>query len=87
MLALATRAIGVRRQLWEDGTFTADDGGTWHVQDGNLLLCERSPGFLVAVAMGSSAVKLPAGVVLFSAFPLAEEGWLQPDNAVWLRRG
>ena len=86
MLALATRAIAVRRQLWEDGTFTADDGGTWHVQDGNLLLCERSPGFLVAVAMGSSPVKLPAGVVLFSAFPLAEAGWLQPDNAVWLRR-
>ncbi|MFC9772150.1 MULTISPECIES: alpha-amylase family glycosyl hydrolase [unclassified Pseudarthrobacter] len=87
MLALATRAIAARRQLWEDGTFTADDGGTWHVRDGNLLLCERSPGFLVAVAMGSSPVKLPAGVVLFSAFPLAEEGWLQPDNAVWLRRG
>ncbi|WP_045732011.1 alpha-amylase family glycosyl hydrolase [Pseudarthrobacter chlorophenolicus] len=86
MLALATRAIALRRQLWADGTFTADDGGTWHVREGNLLLCERSPGFLVAVAMGSSPVKLPAGVVLFSAFPLEREGWLQPDNAVWLRR-
>ncbi|WP_426766028.1 alpha-amylase family glycosyl hydrolase [Pseudarthrobacter sp. 1G09] len=86
MLALATRAIAVRRQLWEDGTFTADDGGTWHVQDGNLLLCERSSGFLVAVTMGSGPVKLPAGVVVFSAFPQAEAGWLQPDNAVWLRR-
>jgi alpha-glucosidase len=87
MLALATRAIALRRQLWADGDFAADDGGTWRVEAGNLLLCERSPGFLVAVAMGTGPVKLPAGVVLFSAFPLEREGWLQPDNAVWLRRG
>ncbi|MDQ0827034.1 alpha-glucosidase [Arthrobacter sp. B2I5] len=85
-LALATRAIALRRQLWADGTFTADDGGTWRVEAGNLLTCERSPGFLVALAMGSEPVKLPAGVVLFSASPLEQDGWLQPDNAVWLRR-
>jgi alpha-glucosidase len=36
--------------------------------------------------MGAERVKLPAGVVLLSAFPLAEDGWLQPDNAVWIRR-
>ena len=62
------------------------DGGTWRVEEGNLLLCERNPGFLVAIAMGTERVKLPAGVVLFSAFPLAEDGWLQPDNAVWIQR-
>lgn len=87
VLALATRALALRRQLWADGDFAADDGGTWRVEAGNLLLCERSPGFLVAVAMGTGPVKLPAGVVLFSAFPLEREGWLQPDNAVWLKRG
>ncbi|MGK3649769.1 alpha-amylase family glycosyl hydrolase [Pseudarthrobacter enclensis] len=87
VLALAARALALRRQLWADGEFAADDGGTWRLEAGNLLLCERSPGFLVAVAMGTGPVRLPAGVVLFSAFPLEREGWLQPDNAVWLRRG
>lgn len=86
MLALATRAIAQRRSLREDGTFRADDGGTWRVEAGNLLLCERGSGVLVAVAMGTEPVKLPPGVVLFSAFPLENDGWLQPDNAVWLRR-
>ncbi|BCW18308.1 alpha-glucosidase [Arthrobacter sp. NtRootA9] len=87
VLALATRALALRRQLWAHGDFAADDGGTWRVEAGSLLLCERSPGFLVAVAMGTGPVRLPAGVVLFSAFPLEREGWLQPDNAVWLKRG
>jgi alpha-glucosidase len=86
VLHLATQAIAFRRRLWHEGVFTADDGGTWRVEEGNLLLCERNPGFLVAIAMGTERVKLPAGVVLFSAFPLAEDGWLQPDNAVWIRR-
>lgn len=86
MLALATRAIALRRSLREDGTFRADDGGAWRVESGNLLLCERGSGILVAVAMGAEPVKLPPGVVLFSAFPLDKDGWLQPDNAVWLRR-
>jgi AraC-like DNA-binding protein len=86
MLRLATQAIALRRRLWDNGVFTADDGGTWHVKEGNMLLCERNRGFLVAVAMGTKPGKLPAGVVLFSAFPLEEDGWLQPDNAVWLRR-
>nr|WP_217509232.1 alpha-amylase family glycosyl hydrolase [Pseudarthrobacter sp. C4D7] len=85
-LAFAARALALRRQLWADGTFTADDAGTWRLRAGNLLTCERSPRFLVAVAMGSEPVELPPGVVLFSAFPLEQEGWLQPDNAVWLRR-
>jgi alpha-glucosidase len=86
VLRLATQSIALRRRLWDEGLFTADDGGIWQVEEGNLLLCERSRGFLVAIAMGTEAVKLPAGVVLFSAFPLEEDGWLQPDNAVWLRR-
>ncbi|MFP5313050.1 MAG: alpha-amylase family glycosyl hydrolase, partial [Actinomycetes bacterium] len=85
-LALAIRGIMLRRKLWTDGTFSLDDGGTWRVEAGNLLTCERSPGFLVAVAMGNDPAKLPAGVVLFSAFPLERDCWLQPDNAVWLRR-
>jgi len=37
--------------LWQQGVFTADDGGSWRVEAGNLLVCERNAKFLVAVAM------------------------------------
>ena len=86
-LALVTAAVGLRRRLWEQGVFTPDDGGTWRVEAGNLLVCERSPKFLVAVAMGTEPVRLPAGTVLASAVPLERDGWLQPDNAAWVLRG
>lgn len=86
MLALVTAAVGLRRQLWEEGVFTEDDGGSWRVEEGNLLLCERSPRFLVAVAMGTEPVRLPAGTVLASAVPLETDGWLQPDNSAWILR-
>lgn len=85
-LNLTRTALELRRQLWEKGVFTADDGGTWRVEAGGLLLCERSPHFLVAVAMGTEPVRLPAGTVLLSASPLVEDGWLQPDNAAWVLR-
>jgi alpha-glucosidase len=85
-LALVTAALEMRRQLWKNEAFTADDGGTWRVEPGNLLICERSADFLVAVAMGTEPVKLPAGTVLLSAAPLEQDGWLQPNNAAWVLR-
>lgn len=51
-------ALALRRQLWETGVFNADDGGAWRVKEGNLLICERGPGFFVAIAMGTEAVRL-----------------------------
>jgi alpha-glucosidase len=36
--------------------------------------------------MGAEKVRLPAGTVLLSAEPLAEDGWLQPNNAAWVLR-
>jgi len=86
-LALVTAAVGLRRQLWEQGVFTAHDGATWRVEDGNLLICERNARFLVAVAMGTEPVRLPVGTVLASVLPLDTDGWLQPDNAAWVLRG
>ncbi|GIU56670.1 alpha-amylase family glycosyl hydrolase [Arthrobacter sp. NicSoilC12] len=83
-LALVTKALELRRQLWKNEVFTPDDGGSWRVETGNLLICERNEHFLVAVAMGTESVKLPAGTVLLSAAPLAEDGWLQPNNAAWV---
>jgi alpha-glucosidase len=85
-LALAIRALAMRRLLWKNEVFTADDGGTWHVEGGNLLICKRSDNFFVAVAMGTESVPLPAGTVLLSAVPLEEDGWLQPNNAAWVLR-
>jgi alpha-glucosidase len=85
-LALVTAALEMRRKLWRDGVFGPNDGGTWRVEPGNLLICERSADFFVAVAMGTEPVQLPAGRVLLSAAPLAEEGWLQPNNAAWVLR-
>ncbi|WP_261382508.1 alpha-amylase family glycosyl hydrolase [Arthrobacter sp. UKPF54-2] len=86
VLNLTRAALALRRTLWSDGVFTADDGGTWRVEDGGLLVCQRSENFLVAVAMGSEPARLPAGTVLLSAEPLAEDGWLQPNNAAWVQQ-
>ncbi|SDP58095.1 alpha-glucosidase [Arthrobacter sp. ok909] len=85
-LDLTKSALELRQQLWKSAVFTADDGGTWRVEVGNLLICERNANFLVAVAMGTEPVKLPAGTVLLSATPLDQEGWLQPNNAAWVLR-
>ncbi|MBG6183019.1 alpha-glucosidase [Arthrobacter sp. CAN_A214] len=85
-LRLVVAALEVRRQLATKGIFAPDDGGTWRVADGNLLICERGPEFFVAVAMGDAPVQLPAGSVLISAAPQAVEGWLEPDNAAWVLR-
>ena len=85
-LNLTTAALELRRQLWKNEVFTTVAGGTWHIEAGNLLICERNEHFLVAVAMGPEPVQLPAGSVLLSAAPLDKDGWLQPNNAAWVLR-
>ncbi|MGO4493810.1 hypothetical protein AB4Y86_17185 [Arthrobacter sp. 2YAF22_2] len=70
VLNLARAALALRWKLRKNEVFTADDGGTWHVEAGNLLVCERSENFLVAVAIGSEPVRLPSGTVVLSASPL-----------------
>ncbi|MET3946836.1 alpha-glucosidase [Arthrobacter sp. UYCu512] len=85
-LNLTKAALGLRRKLWKNEVFGPDDGGTWRVEAGNLLICERSADFFVAVAMGSEPVQLPAGTVLLTAAPLEQDGWLQPNNAAWVLR-
>ncbi|MDI3242228.1 alpha-amylase family glycosyl hydrolase [Arthrobacter sp. AL08] len=85
-LNLTKAALGLRRKLWKNEIFGPDDGGTWRVEAGNLLICTRGEHFFVAVAMGSEPVQLPAGTVLLSTEPLAADGWLQPNNAAWVLR-
>ncbi|MGO4193002.1 alpha-amylase family glycosyl hydrolase [Arthrobacter sp. YAF17] len=86
-LSLVTKALELRRLLWKTEIFGPDDGGSWRVEAGNMLICERSADFFVAVAMGREPVRLPAGSVLLSAAPLEENGWLRPNNAAWVLRG
>lgn len=64
------------RKLWQQVVFTADDSGTWQVEDGKVPVCERIPRFLVAVAMVIEPVRLPA--------VMETDGWLQ--NAAWVLR-
>ena len=85
-LALVTRALELRRLLWKNEVFGPNYDGIWRVEAGNLLICERSADFFVAVAMGTEPVQLPAGTVLLSASPQVEDGWLQPNNAAWVLR-
>ena len=83
---VVTKALELRRLLWKTEVFGPNDGGIWRIEAGDLLICERSTDFFVAVAMGTEPVRLAAGTVLLSASPLAEDGWLQPNNAVWVLR-
>lgn len=50
ILRLVTSTLELRRKFWEQGVFTANDGGSWRVEAGNLLICERVADFFVAVA-------------------------------------
>jgi alpha-glucosidase len=47
---LVARLLELRRHLRDKGILTAGDGGSWRVEIGNLLICERNPEFFVAVA-------------------------------------
>jgi alpha-glucosidase len=85
-LNLTKAALALRRKLWKNEVFTTHDGGAWRVEPGNLLVCERNERFLVAVAMGTEPVRLPAGTVLLTAAPLDQDGWLQPNNVAWVLR-
>jgi alpha-glucosidase len=78
------RAATVRRaELLETGVFGAEEGASWSVDADGLLLCRRSGGAVVAVAMGSAPVALPPGELLFSSEPL-QDGLLPTDAAAWL---
>ncbi|MFS0715735.1 hypothetical protein ABC337_03650 [Arthrobacter sp. 1P04PC] len=61
--------------------FTIIEGGTWGVEPGNMLVCERNVCFQAAVAMGDEPVQRPAGTVSLGAAPLEQDDWLQPNNA------
>lgn len=83
-LALTARALKLRRELLASGVLGTDDAGAWRVEAGNLLICQRSDKFLVAVAMGPDPVPLPTGTVALSSAPLEQDGWLAANSAAWV---
>jgi alpha-glucosidase len=78
-LHLTRRALQLRRSL------PADDTVAWSVTADGLLLARRSSGFTLAVAMGDTAARLPAGEVLLTSGPPPRDGLLPRDTAAWLR--
>ena len=82
-----TSAIGVRRELLASGVFQASESTLWRLAGGGLVLCEREGGVTVAVAMGDTPARLPAGRVLCSSAPLLPDGSLPADAAAWVLRG
>jgi len=84
---LAVSALRLRKDLLRTGVFRADDGAQWRVDEGGCLICRRSGGVTVAVAMGDVPVRLPPGELLICSRPAQEPGWLAPDTAAWLLGG
>lgn len=83
-LHLTIEALELRKQLTEKEILSPEDGGTWRVDDGGLLICQRGEQFLVAVAMGDEPARLPEGQVVLTSSPLTPERLLPPDAAAWV---
>ncbi|MCU1570475.1 MAG: alpha-amylase [Naasia sp.] len=86
MLSLLRAATRIRRALVGDGTLRSGDPAEWSLTPGGVLLCRRSGGFVVALAMGDQHAPLLAGRVVLSSAPLAS-GMLPPDAAAWVLTG
>ncbi len=82
MLALYRRALALRRahEALGDGSLTWLDGPA------ETLSFARDPGFLCVVNLAAEPVPTPEGSVLLASGPLAENGRLPPDTAVWIAR-
>jgi alpha-glucosidase len=78
-LHLTRRALELRRSL------PAEDSVRWSVEGDGLLLARRGCGLTLAVAMGETSARLPAGDVLLTSGPPPTAGRLARDTAAWLR--
>ena len=86
VLELFRAGTARRSALLASGVFGAGEGARWSLEPGALVLCRRSGGVVVAVAMGDEAVPLPAGEVLFASMPVVD-GMLPADAAAWVLPG
>jgi alpha-glucosidase len=78
-LELYRTALTIRRErLGGETAFELLDG-----EDG-VLAFRRGDGFVCVANMGDRSVALPDGSVVLASGPLAHDGWLPPDAAVWI---
>jgi alpha-glucosidase len=82
VLSLYRAALRLRRELpaLGDGTLR------WLPAQEGALAFARDPGFACVINVSAGAVPLPDGAeVLLASGPLAADGAVGPDTAVWLR--
>ena len=82
MLELYRGALAVRHShpALGDGSMAWVDGPA------GVLSFDRDPGFRCVVNLSADPVASPEGVLLLASGPLADDGRLPPDTAVWLAR-
>lgn len=86
MLRYVKTVLAMRNRLRADGVLSAADPARWRVEADDALVCERGNGFLVVMAMGARAVRIPDGDVVLTSAALTGEGLLPPDTAAWVVR-
>jgi alpha-glucosidase len=82
MLELYRAALAVRRSHPALG----DGSMSWADAPAGVLSFSREPGFLCVVNLSAEPVASPEGTVLLASGPLAGDGRLPPDTAVWMAR-
>jgi alpha-glucosidase len=82
MLDLYHRALAIRRTHDALG----DGSLEWIDAPAGVLSFARDPGFVCVVNLAAEHVALPEGAVLLASGPLADDGRLPPDTAVWIAR-
>jgi alpha-glucosidase len=82
MLELYRAALAIRRShaALGDGSLQWVDGPA------GVLMFARDPGFLCVVNLSGDPVGMPDGRSLLASGPLADDGRLPPDTAVWMAR-
>ncbi|GAB3947192.1 glycoside hydrolase family 13 protein [Corynebacterium tapiri] len=82
-LSMYREALALRREL-----LTEDESLTWidELCGEYSLAFERAGGWVTVMNFGDDPIALPAGKVLLSSGPLAQEGELPGATTVWLQR-
>jgi alpha-glucosidase len=81
VLALYQQALSLRRKTTE----LRGAEFTWLDADPGCLAFRRGNGFVFVLNTGDSPVPLPTGEVALASGPLADDGQLPGNTAVWLR--
>ncbi|WP_454778701.1 alpha-amylase family glycosyl hydrolase [Georgenia muralis] len=84
-LTLTRHALALRKELYGSGVLSAHDKGAWEHRPDGSVVCSRTSGVQVMVAMGDQPVALPDGELLLASAPLTTDGHLPPDTAAWVR--